>query len=337
VVGNEPRFSWTVIASTGERFSDFAPYVASVNDEDTVAFQAALRAGGTGVFTGDGAAIAEVAGPTLLAGVTSHPDLNSSGATSFYGELADGAQGVFLLRDGRLQAIAGTRDGFAVVGPLGPTMNEAGTVAFRAERTAGVSGIFAGDGAAATTVADSECGWSAFHGLPLIDGRGTVVFRADREDGVQGIYARRGGSIETVAETGDLFETLAFFPSANDGGAVAFAATLRGGGAGIFTVDEGQIVQVLDTESAFESCRGALISGGGAVVCIATPQGGSLGLFAGPDPEVDRILALGDPLLGSSVVDFAANPVSVNADGHIAVRATLADGRQLILRADPTE
>jgi hypothetical protein len=35
-------FSWTVIATTGERFSDFAPYVASVNDAGTVAFQPAL-------------------------------------------------------------------------------------------------------------------------------------------------------------------------------------------------------------------------------------------------------------------------------------------------------
>jgi hypothetical protein len=330
-------FSRTVIATTGERFTDFAPYVASVNDEDTVAFQAALRGGGTGVFTGNGGAIAEVSGPSLLAGVTSHPDLNNSGATSFYGEFADGAQGVFLLRDGRLQTIAGTRDGFAAIGPLGPTMNEAATVAFRAQRTAGVSGIFAGDGTAVTTVADTEGGWSGFHGLPVIDARGTVVFRADRENGVQGIYAGRGGSIETLAETGDVFETLAFFPSTNDGETVAFAATLQTGGAGIFTVDQGQIVQVLDTEGEFESCRGALISSAGEVVCIATPRGGSLGLFAGPDPDADRILAMRDPLLGSTVADLAANPVSINADGHVAVRATLADGRQLILRAEPTD
>jgi hypothetical protein len=331
-------FSWTVIATTGERFSDFAPYVASVNDEDTVAFQAALRDGGTGVFTGNGGAIGEVVGPTLLAAVTSHPDLNNSGATSFYGEFEDGAQGVFLLSGSHLQAIACTRGGFAVIGPLGPTMNEAGTVAFRAEQTAGVSGVFAGDGAAVATVADTKSGWSGFHGLPVIDGHGTVVFRADREDGVQGIYSARSGLIETVAETGDVFETLAFFPSANDCGSVAFAATLRAGGTGIFSADdEGDIVQVLDTAGAFESCRGALISNGGAVVCIATPRGGSLGLFAGPDPQADRILALGDPLLGSSVADLTANPVSVNADGHVAVRATLADGRQLILRIDPTD
>jgi hypothetical protein len=29
--------------------------------------------------------------------------------------------------------------------------------------------------------------------------------------------------------------------------------------------------------------------------------------------------------------------VSVNGHGHVAVRATLADGRQIILRADPTD
>jgi hypothetical protein len=328
-------FSSTVIATTGERFSDFAPYVASVNDAGTVAFQAALRGGGTGVFTGSGGAVAEAAGPALLAGVTSHPDLNGAGAMSFYGDVPRGGQGVvFLLGDG-LQTIADTRGRFASIGPLGPTMNEAGMVAFRADRAAGVSGIFAGDGDAVATVADTEGAWSRFHGLPVINRGGTVVFRADRKDGVDGIYAGRGGSIRTVAETGDLFETLALFPSVNDRGIVAFAATLRAGGAGIFTVDEGRITRIIDTDDAFEACRGALITSAGAVVHIATPRGGSLGLFAGPDPEADRILALGDPLLGSTVAELASNPVSVNATGHVAIRVRLTDGRQLILRADP--
>jgi hypothetical protein len=327
-------FSWTVIATTGELFSEFAPYVASVNDAGTVAFQAALRGGGTGVFSGSGGAVEE-AGSALLAGVTSHPDLNNAGAMSFYGDLRGGGQGVFLLRDGRLETVADTSGPFASIGPLGPTMNEAGTVAFRADRTAGVSGIFAGDGAAVATVADTEGPWSGFYGLPVINSGGAVVFRADRSDGVQGIYAGLGASIRTVAETGDLFETLAPFPSANDQGTVAFAATLRAGGAGIFTVDEGRITPIVDTDGAFEACRGALITSAGAVMCVATPRGGSLGLFAGPDPDADRILALGDPLLGSTVSELASNPVSVNAVGNVAIRVTLTDGRQLILRADP--
>ncbi|MFY9580495.1 MAG: choice-of-anchor tandem repeat NxxGxxAF-containing protein [Gaiellaceae bacterium] len=324
-----------MIATTGERFSEFAPYVASVNDVGTVAFQAALRGGGTGVFTGSGEAVEEAGGSALLAGVTSHPDLNNAGAMSFYGDLRDGGQGVFLLRDGRLETVADTRGPFASIGPLGPTMNEAGTVAFRADRTAGVSGIFAADGATVATVADTEGPWSGFHGLPVINNGGTVVFRADRKDGVQGIYAGLGASIRTVAETGDLFETLAPFPSVNDHGTVAFAATLRAGGAGIFTVDEGRITQIIDADGAFETCRGALITSAGAVVCIATPRGGTLGLFAGPDPDADRILALGDALLGSTVSELASNPVSVNAVGHVAIRASLTDGRQLIMRADP--
>src|SRR2546427_4829102 len=122
-------FSWTLIATTGERFSDFAPYVASVNDAGIVAFQAALRVGGTGVFTGGGGAVAEVAGPALLAGVTSHPDLNGAGGASFYGDLPGGGQGVFVVRDRRLQAIADPPGPVASLGPLGPAMNEAGNVA----------------------------------------------------------------------------------------------------------------------------------------------------------------------------------------------------------------
>jgi len=324
-----------VIATTGERFIDFAPYVASVNDAGIVAFQAALRDGGTGVFTGDGGAVAEVAGSALLAEVTSHPDLNGAGATSFYADLPGGGQGVFLVRDRRLQTIADTRGSFASIGPLGPTMNDAGTVAFRADRTAGVSGIFAGDGAAVATVADTEGPWRGFHGLPVIGRDGTVIFRADRTDGVQGIYAGHAGSMRTVAETGDLFETLAPFPSVDDDGTVAFAGTLRAGGAGIFTVDEEGNSRIIDTDGAFESYRGALITSAGAVVRIATPRGGSLGLFAGPDPEADRILAVGDELLGSTVAELASNPVSVNAAGQVAIRATLTDGTQLVLRADP--
>ena len=328
-------FSLTVIATTDDRFSGFAPYVASVNDAGTVAFQAALRVGGTGVFTGSGGAVAEVVGPALLAAVTSHPDLNNAGAMSFYGDLLGGGQGVFLLRDGRLQAVADTHGPFASIGPLGPTMNETGTVAFRADRAQGVSGIFAGDGAAVTAVADTERLWSRFHGLPVITSDETVVFRADREDGVQGIYAGRGGSIRTVAETGETFETLGLFPSANDRGTVAFAATMRAGGGGLFTAEEGRITRIIDTDGAFEACRGALITNAGAVVCIATPPGGNLGLFAGPDPQLDRILAIGDPLLDSTVAEFGSNPVSVNAAGNVAISASLADGSQLILRADP--
>jgi len=177
----------TVIAATGERFGDASPYVASVNDSGTVAFQGALRSGGSGVFTGSGGEVAEAVGPDRVSGVTSHPDLNNAGKLSFYGELLGGGQAAFLLRDGQLQTIADTRGGFESIGPLGPTMNQAGAVAFRADPAQGVSGIYAGDHESVATIADTEGPWSEFHGLPVIDRDRNVVFRADRKDGVQGI------------------------------------------------------------------------------------------------------------------------------------------------------
>ena len=228
--------------------------------------------------------------------MTSHPDLNGAGHTSFYGDLADGRQGVFLHQDGRFQTIADTYDAFSRIGPLGPTMNDAGAVAFRADRSVGVSGLFSWDGAAITTVADTLGAWRQFYGLPVISEDGTVVFRADRKDGAQGIYAFEAGSVRPVAETGDQFETLAHFPSVDDLGTVAFAATLREGRS-VVVAAYGDRLAVIDDEGAFESFRGALLTGRGTVVRIATPQDGGIGLFSGPDSDEHRILALGDALL----------------------------------------
>ena len=113
-------FSLTVVAMTGKRFSGFAPYVASVNDAGRVAFQAALRGGGSAVFAGDGGEVEELVSRSLHAGVTSHPDLNNARDATFYGELTGGGQGAFLYREGRLQILAEAHDAFAFIGPLGP-------------------------------------------------------------------------------------------------------------------------------------------------------------------------------------------------------------------------
>ncbi|MEO7119294.1 MAG: hypothetical protein ABIZ34_10025, partial [Candidatus Limnocylindrales bacterium] len=84
------------IAETGERFEDFAPYVASVDDDGVVAFQASLGGGGSGVFAGSGGPITTVAasGDGLLRDVVSHPAVTSDGSVAFYAELDDGGRGV---------------------------------------------------------------------------------------------------------------------------------------------------------------------------------------------------------------------------------------------------
>ncbi len=324
--------SWTVIAETGALFAEFGPFVASIDDDGLVAFQASLVDGGTGVFTGRGAEVAQIVLSPPVSTVTSHPDVNGAGAISFYGALANGEQGVFFVARGVLTSIALTSSGFASIGPAGPTMNAAGAVAFRADRSPGVSGIFLWDGESVSTIAETGQRWHAVQGLPVVEDDGAVVFRADRDGGVEGIYRAHRDSVVAIVETDGRFETIARFPSVAADGTVAFAATVPGGG-GVFTARDG-LIEAVQTDGAFASYRGALISDAGTVR-IATPRGGTLGLFTGADPELDRILAEGDALFGSIVEEFAANPVSVNVEGQLALRVTLHDGRGCILRCEP--
>src|SRR5688572_29932780 len=92
------------IAETGERFSDFAPYVAAIGNDGLVAFQAALRAGGSGIFTGQGGSVATIASTAAgrFSRFYSHPALDGQGGCCFYAELTAGGQGLFLIRDEQL-------------------------------------------------------------------------------------------------------------------------------------------------------------------------------------------------------------------------------------------
>ena len=220
-----------------------------------------------------------------------------------------------------MTTIADTTGPFNRIGPLGPTMNDSGVVAFRAGLKAGGDGIFIGRGSGPLiTIADTSGPFSGFQGLPVVNNSGTVVFRADLKEGGRGIYQGHGESLTTIADTRDLFSDIGLFPSANDKGSVVFSATLQAGGAGIFTVTEGQITTVVNTNSRFESFRGALINNRGTIIFFATPRGGELGIYSGPNPIGDKIISMGDPLFGSTVADFALNPVSLNDVGQIAIR-----------------
>lgn len=332
-------FTLTLIADTSDRFSDFTPYVASINDHGVVAFQAALRQGGTGVFTGQGGPIVTVADTTggLFASFYSHPDIDNNNSLSVYAEWLSGVQGVLVVREGRMSAMADTTSSFACIGPLGPTMsataNDQGAVAFRADMKSGGHGVFTATDGSIITVADSRL-FREFHGLPVINSQGTVVFRADREEG-QGIYASSGGALHTIADTSHLFEHLGSFPFVNDAGTVVFSATLKTGRAGIWAVTGSKMTPVAQADDSFESFRGALINNAGTVIFYATPRGGQLGIYARSDASAERLLAIGDPLFGSTVADFALNPVSVNHVDQVAIRVRLANQRQVIVRADP--
>jgi hypothetical protein len=329
--------TFVIVAESGSHFCDFTPYVASINNAGTVAFQAALAGGGTGVFTGHGGpvtTVAETAGGRY-ASFYSHPDITDDGALSVYATTPKAKQTVALLDHHQVGSTRDTGESFPTVGPLGPTMNQAGSVAFRANHNSGMSGVFVlkNDGAI-VTIAETDGNFAGFHGLPVINRSGAVAFRADLKSGAKGIFSGHGGERTPVVETGEQFGDFSLFPSINDHGTVAFGATLTAGGVGVFTIGDGRLNTVV-APGVFESVRNALINNSGQVTFAATPHGGTLGAFAGPDPVAGKVLALGDSLFGSTVAEFALNPVSVNDAGQIALRVRLADGRQFILRADP--
>lgn len=332
-------YTLTLMVDAGDHFRDLAPYVASIDSSGTVAFQATLNDGSTGVFISAGEQMITVADTvgSIFSHFYSHPDIGDDGSLCFYAGLKSGGQGVLRTSGGQVTAIAttGADSPFACIGPLGPTMNHAGQVAFRADLKSGESGVFIGDGQSVATIADSGGIFSAFHGLPVINNRGTVVFRADQRDGGQGVYTGDGGALTTVVNSNDGFSELGRFPIIDDGGIVAFVATFQAGGGGVFKVAKGEVAAVVDTQGPFEHFRGVLINNAGTTIFYATPGDGQLGVYAGPGPTFHRIIAMGQPLFGSTVADFALNPVSLNDAGQVAIRVKLADGRQFILRADP--
>ncbi|UXH80704.1 choice-of-anchor tandem repeat NxxGxxAF-containing protein [Roseateles amylovorans] len=331
------NWTWTVLATNADHFSDFSPYVPSINDEGRVAFQAALEAGGTGVFVSNGRDVMAVALSTdpgsPVERFASHPDLDARASLSIYATLQGGEAALVLIDAERgLQAIRPLAPAESI-GPLGPTMNDRQEVAVRAVGRSGQAFTQIWRRDTWETIAAAGGSIAGFEGLPVINQRGAIVYRANLTDGQQGLFLQHDGEPRRIAATGPAFSELGRFPILNDLGQVAFAARQASGGWGIYLQDHDERHCLVNAGSQFESLRGVLINNAGLVAFYGTPVGGQLGIYAGSD-EPQRLLGRGDSLFGATVTDFALNPVSVNEHGQLAVRVALNDGRQFILRGD---
>lgn len=323
--------SWTVIASSERGVRDLAPFVAAIDARGRVAFRARADDGRAGVFVGDGERL-ELA---LAGDAQSHPIFLADGAPCAFVERGSG-RALSVARGGGLEALVEPGALLRELGPLGPTARE-DEIAFRAELRNGAAAVLLARGGRVELVAEARGEILGFQGLPLALGEGAVVYRAELRRGGAAIRRWMRGGSETLVDTRAGFVELARFPFAAPDGSVLFCATQRDGAPGVFRWREGRVERALDTGDAFESFRSALCDARGRVLFTATPRGGALGLFSGPHPEADRSLAIGDPLLGSTLEDFALNPVSIEPGGRIALRVELADGREAILRGEPMD
>ncbi|MCC6623231.1 MAG: hypothetical protein IT385_18370, partial [Deltaproteobacteria bacterium] len=301
-------------------------------------FQALTRGGERGLFLTRGDEVRTLfLHPDL--DVTSHPARSPAGITSAYATDAGGGDRLLRLGTDEDDLFANTADLCLRIGPLGPTTNARGDVAFRAtthERREAV--CLAGHDL--VVVADTRApargatAFARFEGLPLVDERGRVSFRADLPDGRHGIWRRDGDRLDALVETGPAsgLSSLGRFPCLDGADAVVCTGVHASGWSGIFRFSPPAAPEVLARSGgAFESFRGALAAPD-QLVFYATPPGGSLGVYrsqrAAPAPV--RLVGLGDPLAGSTVVDLARNPVSIDVGGAVAMRLALASGQQLI-------
>lgn len=204
------------------------------------------------------------------------------------------------------EAIADTRSDFTDLS-LSPSINAAGTVAFRAE-SAGGSGIFTGSGGALTPVADSSSFADFGNADPRINAAGTVAFFANQLGGGSGIFVNSAGVNSKIAATsdnfsaGDLFETFGS-PSINGSGVVAFTAAAASGDLGVFTGTAGGAPARVGPAAAgtFSAVAGrAFINPNGAVAVVATTTGGDTQLLTAlPPAEFDVAVATSGALFSA--------------------------------------
>ena len=323
---------WQPLAWTGELFADFQPYVPAVDDARSVVFQAALRGGGSGVFLARDGRIEALLEAEPGESVISHPDCNARGDMCVYLARDDGSSALVAVKAGQRITLADSRDGvFAAIGPLGPVMDAAGSVAFRATLADGSAAACAWSHGVLRVLARTGDGFSGFLGLPVIAGAAGVVFRADRCDRVQGVYRVVEGAVTAVLERAADDGLVALFPTVNAQAEVACGWVDAAGEGHLFRVADGREALAVDAGVLrFQSLRGCLLDEDGELFFTGTPCGGRLGVYRVTPEGVRCLLEEGAVMTGARVQGFALNPVSIVASGRIAARMLLDDGRQLI-------
>ena len=90
---------------------------------------------------------------------------------------------------------------------------------------------------------------------------------------------------------------------------------------------------VADTADNYRSFNRVDINDVGQVVFDAYLDQGGRGVFVGGDPDLDKVIATGDPLFGSTVEQ--AQLLDFNNEGQVLVRIDLENNLAVICRADP--
>jgi hypothetical protein len=342
-------YDFALIADSATSIFTTAMGAPVLNNAGTVGIRAGIDGGGAGVFrVASGGAItmlvrtSNAANPSIFASFSNDGSINSNGAVAFRAGLnagGGGGNGIFVAAPGGVVTAIAQTSGPVFSALNNFSLNDSGLVAFQATLDAGGTGIFTGFGGSATTLASSTSPqFSAFGNSPSVNDNGVVAFRASLDAGGTGLFAASGGVATTLAlSSSPLFSVFDISPVINDSGTVAFIATRdSGGGEGVFSISAGVVTtHALAATSTYSNFETVAINDGGEIVFATTLDGGSNGLFTGADPVEDLLISTGMSLFGSTVTDLGLSTESINDNGAIAFRATLANGPVVLVLATP--
>ena len=337
-------YTFTKIADTADGFSSFG--CPALNGRGTAAFGATVLDPETfdsteSIERGRGGPLTTIAAERDDFSFFGRPSINRHGAVSVAATFDEqDGEAIVRGRGGPLTEIARTEPGRFNFFTFDTSVNDRGVVAFTAEldeRFDFDEGLFAGDGdgPAATRYLASTSRFQGSIAPPSINERGQIAFSETRDDDVSGIFRQSHGCFATIADDTGPFQGFSDRPSLNNNRRVAFTAFNSEGSEQFVLVGRGGEVEVrARTDSEYQSFDDPSLNDRDRVAFSAELDSFEDGLFRGPDPVRDRVIRSGDRLFGSRVVGVQACREALNSSGQIAFQAQLADGREVIGRAN---
>jgi hypothetical protein len=325
----------TKIADTSNQFSGFSGS-PSVNASGTVAFEG--YAGSFGVFTGASGTVSTIANFSQIS-VIAPPVINSSGSVAFQAGPIN--QGLTFTSAVYLSNVNGTLNTIAQSGNAdiqGFSINSTNQVAFTTYRFAfnlpnPQFYAITGPGLNLNNLGS----YSSFRS-PSINNSGETIFGATLYNGSSGIYSSYNSAVSTIVDTARFAGGFGN-PVLNNSGLVAFTAS-SSSGVGVYATpstsnNSSSIRTYADTAQGLFTGFGSNVSINDIdqVAFIGNLSNGGKGIYVGNGTLVDKIVAIGDTLFGSTVTDLSLGQYAF-ADNYLAFSASLADGRQVIALAN---
>lgn len=227
--------------------------------------------------------------------------------------------------------IAGTGAGFEQL-DMEPTLNDSGTVAFWAEQSTGVDGIYTGNGGPLTTVLHvNDTGVQDIWGFKSINNSGAVAVQLQYLANNTTIEVRKGATHTSIVSVNGTAFTQLSDPQINDNGLVAFWGK-KTSSEGIYTGNGSTApVAICDTSAGADFYgfgKYASIGNDGNVAFAAKPNGGEYKLYKSNGTTRTLIVQTGSTYLN---VGGADGECAINNDGRVLYLANEMSGTDVLM------